>query len=592
MLEGLRVVQVCQDLSEAPLGYEDIWRAPSSQGGAPASSSTRSSPCSGWGAGSSPVSADSETSLDDGAGLLICSDICDEAEYEALKQLVRDLCCREEPPQLLLLLPGPPPPGIGLARERYKSRLKVLLEEGFDDVIPFQPSGFDLCLHVHAKISATRQRLEAGLRAFQRRRLHAHQHAKAKHIVDYAMWHYLPAKVTRMIPRVMRNLHPQPLRNTVAGHTFVKRLGGGFYGQVYSAVATHVAETAAANGGTVAPTDALKVVDKSGLFGMREIKMLHHMITVHNLLSSPRLQHPNIALLRNIYHSPTHLFFRMEYAGPESLYARLAAAGRGPANQGSEAACCSGEDAGQPCEGSPQQGHSRGTKSRPISTEALRAVLDQATVAIAHLHLNAGACHRDLKLENFVVAAGTGGIADIPRIKLVDFDFARIVAEPLGPEPRARGAGAGDRHRCHGKCGTVPYVAPEVAFERSYDGMSADVWSLGVLFLEVLCGVRVMENTFDIEHKAHFSGGEGVESVAERIRNAFEEVGYAAQLLEARMRDEARPLPIWAENRGGLGPLLNWMLTVSPDKRADMAEVQVLVDGLSADSAMATFEER
>ena len=66
---------------------------------------------------------------------------------------------------------------------------------------------------------------------------------------------------------------------------------------------------------------------------------------------------------------------------------------------------------------------------------------------------------------------------DRDRVKLIDFGLAGQIRD------------------CHGRelfletqCGSESYAAPEVINGRAYDGMRADVWSLGVVLYAMVCG--------------------------------------------------------------------------------------------------------
>ncbi len=58
----------------------------------------------------------------------------------------------------------------------------------------------------------------------------------------------------------------------------------------------------------------------------------------------------------------------------------------------------------------------------------------------------------------------------------------------------------GPSHLLQQSCGSLPFCAPDVfdceASEQScrgYDGLAADVWSLGVNFMELVCGPYIIE---------------------------------------------------------------------------------------------------
>ena len=67
-------------------------------------------------------------------------------------------------------------------------------------------------------------------------------------------------------------------------------------------------------------------------------------------------------------------------------------------------------------------------------------------------------CHRDLKLENILVANDNS-------YKICDFGFATITFDGM----------------VSGACGSYQYVAPEATGNEAYNGFKADIWSLGVV---------------------------------------------------------------------------------------------------------------
>jgi eukaryotic-like serine/threonine-protein kinase len=95
--------------------------------------------------------------------------------------------------------------------------------------------------------------------------------------------------------------------------------------------------------------------------------------------------------------------------------------------------------------------------------------------AVQHAHTR-GILHRDLKPANVLITQRDG----LPVPKVIDFGLARGVAEPL-----ARGIDAGDDDR---PLGTWLYMSPEQADPRGDVDARTDVWALGALLYELLCG--------------------------------------------------------------------------------------------------------
>lgn len=91
----------------------------------------------------------------------------------------------------------------------------------------------------------------------------------------------------------------------------------------------------------------------------------------------------------------------------------------------------------------------------------------QLISAVEYLH-SRGVAHRDLKPENLL-------LDDNDNLKVTDFGLATIY--------RMQG-----KERClERRCGTLPYVAPEVLV-RPYHAEPADIWSCGIILVTLLSG--------------------------------------------------------------------------------------------------------
>jgi len=106
-------------------------------------------------------------------------------------------------------------------------------------------------------------------------------------------------------------------------------------------------------------------------------------------------------------------------------------------------------------------------KQRSLAPEAIIRIFSSISSALAHCHAHA-TCHRDLKPENVVVQ-------DNYEAKLVDFGCAC------------------NRTQLQTQCvGSLPFIAPEFLIGTAQDGAPADIWSFGVLLLEMVFGLHAL----------------------------------------------------------------------------------------------------
>jgi TolB-like protein/Flp pilus assembly protein TadD len=116
-----------------------------------------------------------------------------------------------------------------------------------------------------------------------------------------------------------------------------------------------------------------------------------------------------------------------------------------------------------------------------LSLDDILDIVAQAADALAEAHAR-GVVHRDVKPSNLMVAQG--------RVKVLDFGLAQM-------QPRLRADDlTWSRDATHAPesvfAGTPHYMSPEQALGRTLDSRS-DVFSLGVVFYELLAGKRPFE---------------------------------------------------------------------------------------------------
>ena len=147
--------------------------------------------------------------------------------------------------------------------------------------------------------------------------------------------------------------------------------------------------------------------------------------------SASRLTDPHVAAIHDVLDSDDETFLVMEFVEGETLRRRLA---------------------------------------RPVTLETFLELATQCAAALVAAH-RAGIVHGDIKPENIMLTPAG-------QVKILDFGLAKNL-------PTAEDSPTIDRAGTF--AGTPAYMAPEVLMEVAPDGR-ADIFSLGVVFYEVLTG--------------------------------------------------------------------------------------------------------
>jgi serine/threonine protein kinase len=160
---------------------------------------------------------------------------------------------------------------------------------------------------------------------------------------------------------------------------------------------------------------------------LKEAKQVEHAFNEKKILGS--ISHPFIVNIKYSFQSETKLYLIMEYLSGGEIYYHL-------------------------------------RKTKYFSEKTAKFYLAQLVCVLDFLHEN-GIIYRDLKPENLVLDSNG-------YLKLTDFGIAKNNIKP--------------GNTTNTFCGSAEYLSPEM-IKGDYYNQSVDIWSLGIVFFEMLIGV-------------------------------------------------------------------------------------------------------
>lgn len=316
---------------------------------------------------------------------------------------------------------------------------KFVMDNGIDETITGEPEGMKLALEIESRVfvqDSLVKKLSSDPDTPEKQDFRTKRVQFLKEAMHDTVWEYLRVRLQTSVPAIDWNIAPG-IPDYIEDYKLDSFLAKGSFGKVFR---LKYADDANESTGSV-----LKVVAKQDMFDLTSLYKVNKQIGVMQVLSSD-WPHPNITKLYNVFQSETHIFFELEDSGPMDLYR-----------------CCL----------------QREQRQCPFSRGKTQKMIHQLIAAVCHMHTKPKVVHCDLKPENIIVSEAQNNVL----LKICDFDTAQI--NPAIPQ--------------HGIVGTFPFSAPEIILEKRFDPYAADMWSLGLVLLELLCFSKVLEISLQLD---------------------------------------------------------------------------------------------
>jgi serine/threonine protein kinase len=383
---------------------------------------------------------------------------------------------------------------------------KEVLDAGVDGLVLGERSGLKLLCAVKSEMLKHSHRMAHIEAEVEKRQYQVYNARKVEDEVHDIVWDYLRIRCNSLIPPLDFSIEPCESGTSVGHFTVGRVLGQGSTGQVF-----RLENADGSNTGQVVKTIAKQ--ERTNIVGL---KVLDNEIRIMKQLSSKQWEHPHIIKMYQVYHADTQVLLRMEDGGSRNLYGYL---------------------------------RTLETRRLPLIFPKAKTMIMQALEAMTHLHLGPKVAHRDIKPENLLITDTNDGL----HLQLCDFDLARIMSKS---------------QHCSCFCGTFPFMAPEL-LHPPYDAFAADVWSMGLVFIEVMTFSKIITKMIVCGKK-----DEDERIWLGVIYDYFKQPESVMNLLESHLRHEL--------NRhidSSIVVLLESMLNVQTSRRWSSHDIALSLEG-------------
>jgi serine/threonine protein kinase len=443
---------------------------------------------------------------------------CNPADTEQVEKCLKFLnsLSSDAPAMILVTHSVPPLSRTEVDEDAYTEVISKLLRAGIDDVIMGEPVGIAL-------IRAVQSKTAVGVKGVQKQDEVLNEHRQELLVVESleeniqeGLWNSLRQRLKLKLPPLdYRHESEEPKQ--IGEFSVGALLGEGAFAKVFKLDPVTPHQTCS--------HQVLKMIPKTSVRKANQLLALDKHIKIMMMLSETQ-SHPGIVKLYQVYHTMNHVSFRMECGGSKNLFKHL----------------------------------SQREKCGTIMPAAkVKSLITQVIEAMAFLHQVPRVAHRDIKPENIILSED----AEQVTVKLADFDLAMFASENTTVTDCA---------------GTFPFLAPELVLERKPRVLPTDVWSMGIVSLEVLCRCWCVERSVGIHSPPRMKSTD-MRQLLGSVQSRFHQPQAVANLLKSEIRPELE------EMMGASLVLLEGMLEVDPQKRWAVSELlealPLLVEGVS-----------